>query len=1717
MRFDSSDNPTATAANQSIAAATIPHRIGVDGTDVSVFYRSSADSDIYAIKSTDDGATFGAPVLVFAGTVASADANVSRNTTGGMYQRGNQILVGYVVNDNAVLKYNEYLVRTLDTGQRYWRGGTADWDATAGSKWADTVGGAAGASIPNATHDVFFDATSGSGTITVTATSTIKSANFTGFTGTLTGSGAQSIASVGNITLSSGMTLTTGPAWAFSGTGPKTITCNGKSFPTGVNFNAAATYTLADHFSCAGQASFSAGTFNANDKNVTAGGSLIFSGASTVVNMGAGVWTTSNIATAWSMAAGVTVNCDTSTIRFTNNSPSAKVFGGADKTYYNFENATGNVGALEITGSNTFNVLDIASVNSGRTFRFTAGTTTTVNDLKASAGTGHVLTSPTSAQHTLTKPSGTVTLNNTTISWSNAIGGATWAIGSGSVNGGNNNGWFIENGKRYWVGGSAAWNATAGTKWATASGGAGGVPKPTVLTDVYFDAASGSVTVTGGGDCKNLDCTGFTGTLNAGDLLVYGNLKVSSAMSFNFGRLFFYGDTVTADFAGKTISDPFAEIHYEGLSTLTFLSSVSAYSLTDTAGVIDLNDQNVTFAGIDIYEGMNLGNGVITVTEWWGAYSSLNAEGSTIRIARTDAAGAEFQFVGGGNDYNIVENVSTSTLYDVQIFDSSSFAVFDIAAPGAANNRVVKFEESGSNTVGELRQSVGTGHALTSTTTANQFILIDTSGLNNLPDTTVSWSNGAGGAVWRYGTDGGNNTGWLPQQVGPAEGTGALAAQSATTPTSNGKSESIGTAALVAVTPTRTNLAPRSEEFDNAAWSKFGAAIQANSAFSPDFDFTFTADILKTPDATNEAHRIIEPVAVIPFSEYTFSVYAKSGATSWVQLAYDGVSQNYNLATGALGNYTGICSATITPAGNNWYRCTLTRTLSGVSTTYPNVVLIQDDTVANTPPFSNASCNINIWGAQFEAGATATAYIKTLDTAVSVGSPIVGTGIARWNATGALVAGISRTNILNWSQQLENWNKSNTTVTANATSAPDGTLTAERITDDGLNAHHFITTGLSQAGFTGRQVTLSIYAQANTLTWLQLNCNSAPACSANFNLSSGAIGQTTGTVTPAITYVGDGWYRCSITFVSGVSAPLVYYILKDGDIAGLTATYVGTGQSLYLWGAQLETAAAPTAYIPSGSSYATVVDGATVSGAGTVTSPPATGTGVLASDISAIAGAGLSDSIGTAAGTASDIVITSAGISSSNDTSSALVNAQAAVAGTNVVQLRPDSDIALDGWTDHTDGTTNIYQTLDEPSVSDLDYVQSPSVAGGGGDTTITIGPAAAAAFYYGFPGYTKLSQSFTSTGNTVELFKVWMGTSNFPSDNIVAKLHTADVNHYPATLIATSNSVPGNSLPANPASAGDYAECTFTFTGVSVSPGTEYCIVLERSGSITYSSYYFIKANDAAPAYYTGGILASFNNVSWSVPASVLNWDLSCVIEQANVLAIGSFAATDPVLWGNVGGSFNILAQEFIAAGTSITKVRHKIARNGSPTDGITCKIFTAAATTNHPNTQVGVTSGVVASGSLPVQPTYGTAEFIFATPVPVTPGTVYNFVIERTGALEDGNNYASIYGFEAYSGGCVHNYSTQFGQWYVTSYLDLVSEVVQKGGAAAAATSLKVRLFDGATQIAEWTHTDVTETFATAEQTLTAPQARGDHELRKPVCRTRRRQRQRLPLRAR
>lgn len=72
---------------------------------------------------------------------------------------------------------------------KYWVGGSSTWDATAGTKWSGSSGGAGGAAVPSSLDTAFFDAASGAVTVTISVSRTVGVLDCTGFTGTLAGPG----------------------------------------------------------------------------------------------------------------------------------------------------------------------------------------------------------------------------------------------------------------------------------------------------------------------------------------------------------------------------------------------------------------------------------------------------------------------------------------------------------------------------------------------------------------------------------------------------------------------------------------------------------------------------------------------------------------------------------------------------------------------------------------------------------------------------------------------------------------------------------------------------------------------------------------------------------------------------------------------------------------------------------------------------------------------------------------------------------------------------------------------------------------------------------------------------------------------------------------------------------------------------------------------------------------------------------------------------------------------------------------------------------------------------------------------------------------------------------------------------------------------------------------------------------------------------------------
>lgn len=177
-----------------------------------------------------------------------------------------------------------------------------------------------------------------------------------------------------------------------------------------------------------------------------------------------------------------------------------------------------------------------------------------------------------------------------------------------------------------------------------------------------------------------------------------------------------------------------------------------------------------------------------------------------------------------------------------------------------------------------------------------------------------------------------------------------------------------------------------------------------------------------------------------------------------------------------------------------------------------------------------------------------------------------------------------RRNLLTYTEDFGNaaWTKANSIVEVDATAAPDGTATADRLSDNSAG-------GTGVVGFTRNFTitaathTFSFYAKADGLPWVALAITGFTGATVQgtcyFDLANGVVGasnQISGTITDA----GDGWYRCI-----GVVTP------DAADVTGNFAIYAADGNgdivvdldgtsTIFVWGTQLEVGSSASAYQP---------------------------------------------------------------------------------------------------------------------------------------------------------------------------------------------------------------------------------------------------------------------------------------------------------------------------------------------------------------------------------------------------------------------------------------------------------------------------------------------------------------------------------------------------------
>jgi len=373
-------------------------------------------------------------------------------------------------------------------------------------------------------------------------------------------------------------------------------------------------------------------------------------------------------------------------------------------------------------------------------------------------------------------------------------------------------------------------------------------------------------------------------------------------------------------------------------------------------------------------------------------------------------------------------------------------------------------------------------------------------------------------------------------------------------------------AGLVANAP--MNLLTFSEQFDNSYWGKIEATVSANQIAAP--DGTFTADKILTT-AVNSVHVVFKQ-SVVSSGAVTLSVYAKAGEYSWLFMGDTNSTNNganFNLATGVLGTIGSNATATITPAGNGWYRCTVATTASAGSG-----IGLYVQNANNVITFAgNATSGIYVWGAQLEVGSTATTYNPT--TVKNLLGFTENFDNAAWTKSNAFV----QTNLLTYSQNFDDaaWTKTATTVTANTEVAPDGTTTAEKaVATATASTYRWVRQSFSSF-VSGVTYTFSVFAKSSEYTKVYLSDANAGSFACAFDLTAGTAGTPSGGFTglsASITNVGGGWYRCSLTFTANASGgrtpSVVGYPNSGVTLDTYGAQYAGDGTSGALfWGAQL--------------------------------------------------------------------------------------------------------------------------------------------------------------------------------------------------------------------------------------------------------------------------------------------------------------------------------------------------------------------------------------------------------------------------------------------------------------------------------------------------------------------------------------------------------------------
>lgn len=333
---------------------------------------------------------------------------------------------------------------------------------------------------------------------------------------------------------------------------------------------------------------------------------------------------------------------------------------------------------------------------------------------------------------------------------------------------------------RYWVGGTGTWDATAGTKWSTTAGGAGGASVPTSVDNVFFTVAGNTITLSGTVNCLNLTtnvAVTFAGTPTT--FSVYGNLSFAASTTWTAtGTLAFAGDATGRTIATNGASIASAVVFNTGggigdWTLSTALTVTSGSGITIAAGTLTTNNLAVSTPYLVASTGvnskvLNLGSSAVTVTGPNGVsinnnYITLNPGTSTITC--TSATSASIT-TGNASTNSTFYNLTFSSTGSTNITFTSNGSVMTcnnltFAGRSVVGVRLITLPVAGITVNGTLTCSAGSGAAFRSSITSSTVGATSTlmAAATTLTDVDFRDVNAAGAAAWtgtRLGNCGGN-------------------------------------------------------------------------------------------------------------------------------------------------------------------------------------------------------------------------------------------------------------------------------------------------------------------------------------------------------------------------------------------------------------------------------------------------------------------------------------------------------------------------------------------------------------------------------------------------------------------------------------------------------------------------------------------------------------------------------------------------------------------------------------------------------------------------------------------------------------------------------------------------------------------------------------------------------------------------------------------------